>query len=120
MAKKLKVLVVDDLYDDLLAIKTALEKGGYEVETATNGARALDLTKADKFDLITVDINMPTVSGYDLLRLLKDKINGKSKIIYITIVPKKNVDLSNVDGFVQKPFGSANLLKEVKKVLKLV
>jgi CheY-like chemotaxis protein len=116
MAKK--ILIVDDDLNDLETMKIVLEKEKYNVKTADNGSDALDFLKKDGFDLILIDIKMPTLSGYDLLRLLREKLNHKVKMIYISIVPKSDVDLSDIDGFVQKPFMPANLIKEVKKVLK--
>ena len=113
-----KILVVDDNFDDLSTMKALLEKSNYEVVPATNGARAIDLLKGNGFDLILLDIQMPTLSGYDLLRLLKERLGGKVKMAYVSIVPKKEVDMSGVDGFVQKPFSPSSLLSEVKRVLK--
>jgi len=116
MAKK--ILVIDDDFEDLTSIKTVLEKEGYKIITATNGAQALDSLKSDGFDLVCIDVQMPTLSGYDLLRLLRERLNHKTPMIYITIVPRREVDMDDIDGFVQKPFSPANLIKEVKKVLK--
>ena len=111
------ILVVDDVKEDSSTIKSVLSKEGYVVKTVSNGARALDVLKVGKFDLILIDIKMPTLSGYDLLRLLREKYNHKIKMIYVTIVPKQGVEMTDIDGFVQKPFSPEILLKEVKKVL---
>jgi CheY-like chemotaxis protein len=116
MAKK--ILIIDDDINDLETMKLILEKEKYFVETADNGADAIDKTMKDKPDAILIDIKMPTLSGYDLLRLLRERLNHKVKMIYVSIVPKSDVDLNDIDGFVQKPFMSAHLIKEVKKVLK--
>jgi DNA-binding response OmpR family regulator len=116
MAKR--ILVVDDDFDDLQNVKKILEKEKYSVEIATNGAQALDKMEDDDFDAMLVDIKMPTLSGYDLLRLTRERLNGKMKIIYISIVPKKSVDMTNANGFVQKPVNAKTLIAEVKKVLK--
>jgi len=113
-----KILVVDDDFEDLSVIKTILEKEGYKVVTATNGAHAIDSLKSNGFDLVCIDIQMPTLSGYDLLKLMRERLNHKTPMIYITIVPRKEVDLEDIDGFVQKPFGPEALLKEVKMVFK--
>jgi len=113
-----KILVVDDDFEDLTTIKEVLEKAGHKVVTATNGAQALDALKGNGFDLVCIDIQMPTLSGYDLLKLMRERLNHKTPMIYITIVPRKEVDLDDIDGFVQKPFSPESLSKEVKKVLK--
>jgi len=116
MAKK--ILIIDDDVNDLETMKLVLQKEKYTVMGADNGADALDLIKKDKPDAILLDIKMPTLSGYDLLRLLRERLNHKVKMIYVSIVPKQDVDLSDIDGFVQKPFMPSGLIKEVKKVLK--
>jgi CheY-like chemotaxis protein len=110
-------LIVDDEFSDLNTMKTLTEKAGHTVATATNGAQALDLLEGDGFSLILVDIRMPTLSGYDLLRLLRSRLNGKSKIFFVSIIPKGEVDLSNADGFIQKPFSNETFLASIKKVL---
>src|SRR3989338_8311116 len=112
MFKKLKrILIIDDEEDMLEAAKKILEAEGCIVETAKNGAKALDVLKQSKFDLILLDIIMPTLSGYDLLRLLREKLD--SKIAYLTIVPKKEVELAGVDGFIQKPYSPKTLVTKV-------
>ena len=113
-----KILAVDDEAEDLNTIKTVLEEKGYEVVLATNGAQALDSLEDHDLDVILIDIQMPTLSGYDLLRLLKERLNGKTKMIYVSIVPEKEVDMSDIDGFVQKPFTPEILIKEVEKNIK--
>jgi CheY-like chemotaxis protein len=112
-----KILVVDDSFEDLEQMKAVLEKAGYSVKAATNGAEALDVLRADGFELILIDIKMPTLSGYDLLRLLRERLNHNSKMVYVSIVPKKEVAMDDVDGFVQKPFNEKSLLAEIKRVL---
>lgn len=117
MAKK--ILIVDDEFEICESIRGILRKQGYKTKIAINGAQALDyIEKGEKFDLITLDIMMPTLSGYDLLRLLREKIDHKSKIVYVTIIQKREVDMSNIDGFVQKPFDTGTFSSEVKRVLK--
>lgn len=113
-----KILIVDDNFDDLNSAKKIIDKGGYKTETATNGAQALDLIQNDKPDMVLVDIKMPTLSGYDLLKLLREKLNHKVKLIYFSIVPKNEVDMADADGFIQKPFSPKGLILEIKKAMK--
>lgn len=112
-----KILIVDDDEDDVNVLQSLLKKEGYNFETATNGAEAMDFVEENKFDLILLDVQMPTLSGYDLLRLLKEKVKINSKIIYVTVVPKNEVNLEGSDGFIQKPFSSGQLLKEIRRIL---
>jgi len=111
------ILVVDDEAEDLNTIKELLEKEGYKVDTATNGADALDFLTGDNIDLILIDIRMPTLSGYELLRLMREKINHKAKMIFVSIVPEKEVNMEGSDGFIQKHFSPETFMSKVKEVL---
>lgn len=113
-----KILIVDDDFDDLETMKKIMEKDGHEVIAVTNGARAFDSLKGDGFGLILIDIKMPTLSGYDLLRLMREKVNHKVPMVYVSIVPKEDVDLSDANGFIQKPFSPATFSATIKKILK--
>ena len=113
-----KILVIDDEFDDLNSMKVVLEKEKFDVETATNGAHAIDLLRGHKFDMVLLDIRMPTLSGYDLLRILRERLNHKVKMIYVSIVPKQDVDMTDIDGFIQKPFSPKSLMEAVNKVFK--
>jgi len=112
-----RVLIVDDSKEDLASMKVILEKNGCEVVTANNGAEALEQLQSDGFKVALIDIKMPTLSGYDLARLLKERIKHKVRIIYVSIVPMQEVDMDGVDGFIQKPFSPESLMVEVNKVL---
>jgi CheY-like chemotaxis protein len=112
-----KVLIIDDSKDDLAAMSAILEKENFSVVTANNGAEALDLLKGDGIQLILIDVQMPTLSGYDLLRLLRERLNHKVKMIYVSIIPENEVDMDDIDGFVQKPFDPEGLMSKVNEVL---
>ena len=115
MAKN--ILVVDDEFEDLNKMKELLEKAGYKVEAVTNGAKALDALTGNGFDLVLIDIKMPTLSGFDLLRLLRERINHHAKMVYVSIIPEKDVAMDDVDGFIQKPFSPDTFLAKIKEVL---
>ena len=112
-----RVLVVDDDFEDLTTMKQVLMGNKFEVSVATNGAQAIDMTGVEDFDLFLIDVKMPTLSGYDLVRLIREKYKGSAKIVFVSIVPKREVEIKEVDGFVQKPFSPKDLVSVVKKVL---
>ena len=116
MAKK--VLIVDNEKDDLESMEKILENGGYKVEAGSNWERALEKISENAFDLVLLDILIPETSGYELLRLMKKKSGHKTKFAYVSIVPKQDVDLKEVDCFIQKPFGNEDFLVAVKSLLK--
>lgn len=78
----------------------------------------MDALKEDGFSMVLLDIKMPTLSGYDLLRILRERLNHKVPMVYVTVVPRKDVDMTDIDGFIQKPFNPTSVLKEVKRVMK--
>ena len=105
MAKE--ILIVDDDPDDLESMQEVLEGAGYVIKTAQDGAQALGMITGNGFNLILIDIRMPTLSGYDLLRIMREKLNHHVKMVYVSIVPAKEVVMDEVDGFVQKPLPPA-------------
>ncbi len=111
------ILIVDDRLDDLESMKKILEKENYLVVAVTNETEVLEKIAEKVFDLIILDIIMPH-SGYDLLKTLKKKLGHKSKIAYISIVPKQDVKMDGADGFIQKPFSNEDFITNVRSLLK--
>ncbi len=70
---KTTVLIVDDEPDIIATLQFRLTSAGYEVLTAENGARALDVMRSDKVDLVLADFMMPEVNGLELTRLVKNE-----------------------------------------------
>jgi DNA-binding response OmpR family regulator len=66
------VLVVDDEADIVALMRDFLEAGGYRVLTAADGAAALAILEAEPVDCVLLDIMMPGVSGFDVLRRLRE------------------------------------------------
>ena len=111
-----KILVVDDNFEDLFTVRTILEKNNYKVSIATNASEALEILDANGFDLVLLNIKMPIISGYDAVKLIRGtKRHKNAKIVYISILPKAEVNLEGVNGFIQKPFSPNNLIVEIKK-----
>ncbi len=118
--EKEKVMVVDDEKDTCDSVALVLESAGFSVEKAYSGKECLEKleSKWKFYDLVLIDIMMPGLSGIELLKILKKKIDNKITMAYLSIVPKAQVDLTNVDGFIQKPFDNDDLRKEVKEMIK--
>ena len=112
------VLIVDDDLNDLAALTKILKADGWVVTSVSDGAQALDVLAGNGFSLILIDIRLPTLSGYDLLRLLREKVNHSSKMIYVSVVPEKKVVIDGADGFIQKPFSGETVMKTVNKIIK--
>jgi twitching motility two-component system response regulator PilH len=79
----MKVLIVDDEDDVLTMYKEVLEKDGFEVETANNGQKGLDLAFKQPPDVILLDIIMPKFNGLDVLQMLKSRSETKELPVYL-------------------------------------
>ena len=117
-----KILAVDDEIDVLLIVKTALRSAGFDVETTTNGNDALTLARADPPDLIILDVMMPGMTGFDVMRELKRIENTcMIPIIMLTGVSERSKiqeALSNgTTYYMIKPFDLDQMLEKVRNAL---
>ena len=103
------VLVVDDLFENLLILKKMLEKCGYTPITASSAKDALDMMKMKMPELILLDVYMPEMDGFELCEILKNDVNTKDiPIVFISAGMSnedkvKGFNLGAVD-FINKPF----------------
>jgi CheY-like chemotaxis protein len=117
-----KILAVDDELDVVLIVKTALQSAGYEVETANNGPDALALAKSTLPDLILLDVMMPGMTGFEVLRKLKEsEETARIPVIMLTGVSEraKIVEAigSGTSYYIIKPFDFDDLMDKVSKAL---
>jgi len=89
--KKIKILVVDDEYAFCRSLKIFLEKIGFEALIATNGEHALDIVSEEKPAIMTLDIRMPGLNGYDILQKVK-RLHPDLFIIVITAIDVPKMD----------------------------
>ena len=129
MGKTAKIIVVDDNHDLLFTMETFLTRNGFEVLTADDGQKGLDLIKEIHPDLILLDIMMETTySGLDVCKgvrsdpNLKDipiiGISGIGDEMGIQIDKWGDDDYFSVDEFFEKPVDREKLLERIKIRLK--
>lgn len=98
-----------------------LEEEAYSVRYCTNGQEVLELTFKERFDLYLLDINVPFISGIELLGALRNA-SDKTPAIFLTSHKEKEVIragfMSGADDYIQKPFDTSELLLRIKAVLK--
>lgn len=116
------VLVVDDAVIMRMSLKKIIEKAGHEVAgEAGNGEEALEIYKKLKPDLVTMDITMPDVDGYEGLKLIKE-FDSEAKVIMITSIGQKASVIKTLQdgakGFIVKPFDEEQVIQSINKVLK--
>lgn len=120
MPDKSKILVVDD--EDALrtVLSGELVSEGYDVRTAGDGDDAIQNLQKENFDLILLDIKMPRLSGFEVLKFVKEKF-PKTKVVMLTgFADLKNAIESKklgAEDFVSKPYDLVDLLTTIERVL---
>jgi adenylate cyclase len=120
---KKRVLVVDDEPDLVAIVKMRLEANNYEVITACDGQEGLDKARADKPDLMILDLMLPKMDGYKVCGLLKaDTRYSKIPIIMFTArAQEADMEMGKEVGanaYITKPFEPQVLLGKIKELLK--
>jgi len=120
MAEKSRILVVDDEEALRSVLSSELVSGGYDVMTASDGDEAIAIVEKKKFDLVLLDIKMPKVDGFEVLKFIK-KTSPAVKVIMLTgFADLKNAIESKKHGaedFVSKPYDLVDLLTTIERVL---
>jgi two-component system chemotaxis response regulator CheY len=121
MAKR--ILAVDDSLTIRQLIKMTLARAGFEIIEAEDGAKGLQKASAETFDLVLSDINMPIMTGIEMLRSLRQLAQYKfTPIVLVTTEsqPEKKQEgkAAGATGWIVKPFEPEQLLAVVTKVLR--
>lgn len=116
-----KVLIVDDAAFMRMMIKDILVKNGFEISgEAQNGLKAIELYKADRPDVVTLDITMPEMDGIQALKEIR-AYDPNSKVIMCSAMGQQAMVMeaikSGAKDFIVKPFQSERVLEAIKKVL---
>lgn len=116
------ILVIDD--DPLLRqfVELVLGQGGYNVSSACTGALGLKALQHAKWDLVLLDVEMPDMSGLELLSLLRRYQKTPVKVMMMTArrdaETVTNSMVTGADGYLLKPFGPDGLILRVEAMLK--
>ena len=125
MEKTAKIIIVDDNHDLLFTMETFLTRNGFEVLTADDGQKGLDLIKKTRPDLVLLDIMMEsTFSGFDVCKAIRSDadlktipvigISGIGDEMGIRIDKWGDDDYFSVDEFFEKPVDREKLLERIK------
>jgi DNA-binding response OmpR family regulator len=120
-----KILIVDDEPDITFTLCAILQKSGFEVSSFNDPLLALQSYKPHYYDLVTLDIKMPKMNGFELYQKLKEK-DSHVKVCFLTAVSefrgyeqyKKNVSPKPHERyFVAKPVSEDDLIRRVNEML---
>ena len=115
-----RVLLVDDEPDIVEPVTYALEREGFDVKPLEDGTTALDVARAELFDVIVLDIMLPGVSGIDVCRTLRNESD-----VPIVMLTARDSEVDRVlglelgaDDYVTKPFSTAELVSRIRAILR--
>ena len=120
MPEKNRILVVDDEEALRTVLSTELSSEGYDVNTAADGSEAIDLVKDNNYDLVLLDIKMPNVDGFEVLKFVKGNKPDIKVIMLTGFADLKNAIESKrlgAEDFVSKPYDLVDLLTTIERVL---
>ncbi len=115
-----KILVVDDEERDLRLVEAMLAPEGYEIVLAHSGQEGLEKARESSPDVILLDVMMPGLNGFEVLRILRQQSN----IPVIMLTAKKEVTSAidsfhlGADDYVRKPFMKGELLARIRAKLR--
>ncbi|CZF83626.1 histidine kinase [Grimontia sp. AD028] len=117
-----KILAADDSVSIRQMVSHTLKEAGYQVETANDGAEALQKAKSGQYDVIISDVNMPNMDGLEFVRQVRAVPQYKFTPILMltteTSAEKKSMGKSaGATGWIVKPFNPDTLLKTLQRVI---
>ena len=117
-----RILAVDDEPNIVRLIQVNLERQGYQVETANNGAQALEKIRLSRPDLLVSDVMMPEMDGFELLSSIRrDPALEDLPVIMLTAKAQDRDVMEGykrgADIYLAKPFNPLELITFVKRIL---
>src|SRR5262245_12747382 len=117
-----KILVVDDEIYIVHILDFSLGMEGYEVVTALDGEQGLEKARAQRPDLIVLDIMMPKLDGYETCKMLKADPETRSIPIILLSAKGRNIEQKNgiavgADDYITKPFSPRKLVERINSIL---
>ena len=118
---KKEILIVEDEEKIINFIKNRLDKSVYNIDIALDGKEALSKIVSNSYDLITLDVMLPFIDGFDLCKKIRQK-SKQTLVIMIsaldTIEFKEKGYHLGIDDYIAKPFSAKELALKIQSLLK--
>lgn len=117
------VLVAEDSITSRMLLKSILESAGYKVKTAVDGMEAFTLLRAEPFDLVVSDVEMPRLNGFDLTAKIRaDRKLAELPVVLVTALEtredrERGIDVGASAYIVKSSFDQSNLLDAVRRLV---
>jgi len=120
-----KILVVDDEHDAADSIKNRLIHEGYEAVAAYDGQEALEKIKEENPDIILLDLMMPKLNGFEVLKELREKFKDKWRPVIIVSAQDEIASLEKcygmeADHYLTKPCDIEHILRGIRIMISLI
>ena len=122
MTEKRRILCIEDEAEMIDLTRLVLERAGFEVLGAVGGLEGIEIIKAQKPDLVLLDLMMPDIDGWEVYRQMKaDDEMSKIPVIIVTaraqsIDKDLGLQVAKVDDYITKPFGPKELLESINRI----
>jgi two-component system, OmpR family, alkaline phosphatase synthesis response regulator PhoP len=116
-----RILIVEDNANLAFGLSRSVESEGYQAAVAEDGRRGLELARATRPDLVILDLMLPEVDGYTVLRTLREE--GNTTPVLVLTARGEEADRVfgfrlGADDYVTKPFSLSELMERVKAILR--
>ncbi|SFH47759.1 response regulator transcription factor [Modicisalibacter xianhensis] len=117
-----RILIVDDEPNIVLSLEYLMQRSGFEVDTANDGSQALQALQTQPPDLVLLDISLPDISGFDVLRQLRQTSSMRTLPVIMLTAHGREVEREKglalgADDYVTKPFSTQELVAKVQALL---
>jgi signal transduction histidine kinase len=118
-----RILVVDDVPQNVRLLEAVLSSNGYDVSAASSGTEALEKVASDLPDLVLLDIQMPELDGYEVCRRLR--ADSRTAFLPVVMITSSDTEVrvnaleAGADDFVLKPFDQQELLVRVRSLVRI-
>jgi len=118
-----RIVIIDDEVTTIKIIENMLIRDGYKVYIASDGKSGLEIVKKVKPNLIILDLVMPQMDGYEVMKILKDDESLKKIPVIMLSIKSEEGDINKgldleADDYVTKPFHTRLLLKRIEMVIR--